>query len=86
MVEDPVVFVHGVDKYFCCLSEHMLDQSNNTHIFLTRWRLINLCLPFLLTILIEDSIGMVGMAGEIRIFSNFVVDIGGGQAPSSRLL
>ena len=55
----------------------MLDQSNNTHIFLTRWRLINLCLPFLLTILIEDSIGMVGMAGEIRIFSNFVVDIGG---------
>ena len=57
----------------------MLDQSNNTHIFLTRWRLINLCLPFLLTILIEDSIGMVGMAGEIRIFSNFVVDIGGGR-------
>ena len=58
----------------------MLDESNNTHIFLTRWRLTNLSLPFFLSILIEDSIGMVGISGEIRIVLDFVVDIGGAGA------
>ena len=58
----------------------MLDESNNTHIFLTRRYIVHLFLPFFLSILIEDSIRMIGITGDIRIIVDFVVESGGAGA------